>query len=333
MNYATQAALRVLLLHGDLDEAKVLAKILTQAGFAVIMSTLREASQACFWDAPPSLMLVADGTGGRPIETLSRHLRADPFLGRLPMVVLVGKRRADHVDWNELEVDDYVLVPYSAEDLVRRLRLAFHRMARSLDANPLTRLPGNTSIQQETLRRIDSGKPFALAYLDIDHFKAFNDRYGYLRGDEVLLVTARLLTTVVQEQAGGDAFVGHVGGDDFVCLSAPDLMDRICQILIQRFDLVIPDFYDPEDRGRGYIESIDRRGNREQFPLMTLSIAVVSNDRTLITHPGQISSIISQLKKRAKALPGSKYVKDQRTEERCSCGEGAETPTARAQSG
>jgi len=312
MSHATQAALRVLLLHGDPDEARVLSGILTQAGFAVIMGTLREASQASFWDAPPSLVLVAEGTGGQPIETLTRHLRADPFLGRLPMVVLVGKHRADHVQWDELEVDDYVLVPYSADDLVRRLWLALHRLARSLDANPLTRLPGNTSIQHEILRRIESGKPFALAYLDIDHFKSFNDRYGYVRGDEVLLVTCRLLSTVVGEQAGGDGFVGHVGGDDFVFMSAPGAMDTICQTVIQRFDLVIPDFYDPEDRARGYIDSVDRRGNREQFPLMTLSIAVVSTDRAPITHPGQISSIVSQLKKRAKALPGSKYVKDQR---------------------
>ena len=155
-------------------------------------------------------------------------------------------------------------------------------------------------------------QPFALAYIDIDNFKSFNDRYGYGRGNEVLIVTCRILTMVVGELAGPEGFVGHVGGDDCVFMSRPDSIDAIYQTVIKRFDLVIPDFYDRDDRLKGYIDSVDRRGNTEQFPIMSLSIAVVTNERVPIAHPGDVSKIASELKQRAKAAKGSVYVKDER---------------------
>jgi len=307
---------RVLLLHRDPSEAEILSETLVQHGFQVIVGDQSGPAMDTLVHHPPQIVLAAEGAQGRSIETLVRELNADPLIGQLPLVVLVREVRLDDVDWGALAVDDYVSVPYKPDDLVRRLRLCLSRQTRSLDANPLTRLPGNTSILRETTRRIECGKPFAVGYLDIDNFKSFNDRYGYARGDEVLMVTCRLVTTVVSEQAGAEGFVGHVGGDDFVFVTDPEVMDRACEAIIKRFDLVIPDFYDTEDRLRGYIDSMDRKGNHEQFPLMTLSIAVVTNEGAPIHHPGDISKIVSQLKKQAKAMKGSVYIKDQRVGER-----------------
>jgi diguanylate cyclase (GGDEF)-like protein len=301
---------RVLLLHGDPAEAARLEAALIPAGFEVEVATTP--AMVDLFTHPPSLVLVAEGVGGRSVETLTRELKADPLLGRLPIVFLVREVCVGDVDWAALALDDYITVPYRQDEVVRRLRLALSRMARSLDANPLTGLPGNTSILHETTRRIEVGKPFALAYLDVDNFKSFNDRYGYGRGDEVLNVTCRLLTTVVSELAGPEGFVGHVGGDDFVFMSGPEAIEEMCRAVIKRFDLVIPDFYDEEDRSRGCIDSVDRRGNHERFPIMTLSIAVVSNERTAITHPGDVSKRVSELKKKAKAIQGSAYVLDRR---------------------
>lgn len=294
----------------------MLVGVLGKAGFDLQTGDGTSLAMDELFHHPPTLVLVADGAGGRSVETLVRELKADPLLGRLPIVVLIREVRVDDVDWGALAVDDYITVPYRPNDVARRLRLCLSRMARSLDANPLTHLPGNTSILYETTRRIESGRPFALAYLDVDNFKSFNDRYGYGRGDEVLVVTCRLLTTVVSELAGAEGFVGHVGGDDFVFMSDPATIDAACQTVIKRFDLVIPDFYDREDRLRGYIDSVDRKGNHEQFPLMTLSIAVVTNEFAPIKHPGDVSMIVSQLKKHAKAMPGSVYLKDQRVGDR-----------------
>jgi GGDEF domain-containing protein len=293
---------RILLLHNNPVEAGRLAEVLKRAGFEADVHSGGSLPTHELFHQPPALVIVAEGARGCSVETLVRELKADPLLARLPVIVMVRDVRAGDVDWSSLMVDDYITVPYHPEEVIRRVRLCLSRMARSLDANPLTGLPGNTSILHETTRRIESGLPFALAYLDIDNFKSFNDRYGYARGDEVLVVACRLLTTVVQEFEGAAGFVGHVGGDDFVFMSSPAAVDNICQTVIKRFDLVIPDFYDEDDRARGFIDSIDRRGNHEQFPFMTVSIAVVTNEMQAITHPGDVS----------KLARGSAYLKDRR---------------------
>ncbi|MEW6544304.1 MAG: diguanylate cyclase [Nitrospirota bacterium] len=316
MTAIATACRRVLLLHGDPSEASALGEVLGRCGFEVCAGDPGGAELDDLLHHPPTLILAAEGAGGRSVETLVRELKADPLLGQLPIVIMLREVRVDDVDWGALAVDDYVTVPYRPEEIVRRLRLCLSRQTRSLDANPLTRLPGNTSILRETARRIESGKPFAVGYLDIDNFKSFNDRYGYARGDEVLVVTCRLVTTAVSEQAGAEGFVGHVGGDDFVFLCDPAVIDGICQTIIKRFDLVIPDFYDTEDRLRGHIDSVDRRGNHEQFPIMTLSIAAVSSETDTITHPADVSLIVSQLKRHAKTFEGSTYVRDQRKGDR-----------------
>ena len=303
---------RILLLHNDPTEIAKLTEGLAKAGFDVLSGTLGRIDMDELFHHPPVLILLADGTGGRTVETILRDLKGDPMLGRLPTVVLVRDIRINDFDWSGLPVDDYLTIPYQLDEVVRRIRLSLSRLARSLDANPLTRLPGNTTILHETTRRIESERGFALAYLDVDNFKSFNDRYGYSRGDEVLVVTCRLLTTVVNELGGGDAFVGHVGGDDFGFITAPDRIDRVCETVIKRFDLVIPDFYDDDDRQRGYIESVDRKGNRDQFPLMSVSIAVITTETGPIPHPGDISKRVSELKKKAKAIKGSVFVKDVR---------------------
>ncbi|MCW5796932.1 MAG: hypothetical protein LZF60_270247 [Nitrospira sp.] len=305
---------RILLLHNDPVEIERLTAGLSRSGFSVVVADAGRLALHELVHDPPCLVLAAEGTNGRSADTLARELRADPFLGRLPVIILIRESRVNDVDWAALGVDDYIAVPYRPEEVPQRVRLCLSRLERSLDANPLTRLPGNSTILHETTARIESGTPFALAYLDLDNFKSFNDRYGYARGDEVLVVTCRILTTVVSELAGTDGFVGHVGGDDFVFMSAPATIEAICQTLIKRFDLVIPDFYDPDDRGKGFIDSIDRRGNHERFPLMSLSIAVVTNEHRAITHPGDVSKIASELKKIAKSQPGSVYVKDHRKE-------------------
>lgn len=303
---------RILLLHSDPIEIERLTAGLSRSGFNVVTADAGRLAVHELVHDPPCLVLAAEGTNGRSADTLARELRADPFLGRLPLIILVRDIRVNDLDWATLGVDDYIAVPYRSDEVPQRVRLCLSRLERSLDANPLTRLPGNSTILHETTARIESRAPFALAYLDLDNFKSFNDRYGYARGDEVLVVTCRILTTVVSELAGTDGFVGHVGGDDFVFMSAPSTIEAICQTLIKRFDLVIPDFYDADDRGKGFIDSIDRRGNHERFPIMSLSIAVVSNEQSAISHPGDVSKIASELKKVAKSRPGSVYVKDHR---------------------
>jgi GGDEF domain-containing protein/CHASE3 domain sensor protein len=182
----------------------------------------------------------------------------------------------------------------------------------NLDANPLTRLPGNLAIEKALLTRLQEGVPFAFCLVDLDNFKAFGDRYGYIRGSEVLKKVAAILTDCVKTLGSGPDFLGHIGGDDFVIITEPLRMEKLCEKVIHDFDETIPAFYDEEDRRRGYIISRDRKDIEQQFPFMTVSIAVVTNQKRAITSPMQVAEIAAQLKQYAKTFPRSVYVVDQR---------------------
>ncbi|MDD5167326.1 MAG: GGDEF domain-containing protein [Syntrophales bacterium] len=155
--------------------------------------------------------------------------------------------------------------------------------------------------------RLDQGVPFALAYADLDHFKPFNDKYGFSRGDEVIKITGRLMLNMVRNRSHGNIFIGHIGGDDFICIMDPALIAETCQDVIDAFDQIIPSFYDAEDRAKGYIESYDREGRPRKFPIMRISIGIASTENGVFSHYGQVTSIASEMKHVAKKTPHSCY--------------------------
>jgi diguanylate cyclase (GGDEF)-like protein len=181
-----------------------------------------------------------------------------------------------------------------------------------LDASPLTRLPGNIAIERALLERIRRGEKFALCYADLDDFKAFNDTYGYAKGSEVIKVAGEIINEARRRFGRAEDFVGHIGGDDFVMITAPENVTNVCENIIEEFDRVIPYFYTPEDRERGFIEAADRYGVTRQFPLMTISIAVVSDASREIVSPSEIAQVAAEIKEFVKTLPGSNYLIDRR---------------------
>ncbi len=262
---------------------------------------------------PPALLVsdaqLPDMTG----DALVTLVKSENVYSQVA-VVLCLPNEALHAgrDWSTLEADDFVLLPFEQEEFKARIELTLARMTRTLDANPLTRLPGNTTIIQFIKDNIEKRRDFALGYVDLDNFKAFNDKYGFLRGDEALMMAARVIVNTVRSFPGGMNFVGHVGGDDFVFALPLDTVEAACRRLIARFDAIVPSFYDAEDRERGSIVSNDRRGEVQTFPLMSVSIAVVCNRDGSLGHYAEASAIASQLKKKAKENFASCFVIDQR---------------------
>lgn len=181
-----------------------------------------------------------------------------------------------------------------------------------LDASPLTRLPGGIAIETVLKKRIDSKKPLAFCVLDLDNFKAFNDRYGYANGSEVIKETAKIIDNVVKSKGTPDDFIGHVGGDDYVIITTPEFMREISSEIISQFDLRIPEFYDKEERARGFIRGKTRQGIEMEFPIMTISIAIVTNEHRQLTNPLEASEIAAELKDYAKTIPKSVFVVDKR---------------------
>ena len=182
----------------------------------------------------------------------------------------------------------------------------------SLDASPLTKLPGNLAIEKELLTRLSETSRFSFCLVDIDNFKGFNDRYGYARGSDVIKWLGEVLLGIKKDLGAPEDFLGHIGGDDFVVICDPDRVQAICNTIIEQFDKGIGEFYDPEDLKKGFIVSIDRDDKPAVYSIMTLSIAVVNTDRTLIREPKEIALKVTELKQYAKTFAKSICIMDRR---------------------
>ncbi|MEZ4599939.1 MAG: diguanylate cyclase [Syntrophotaleaceae bacterium] len=181
-----------------------------------------------------------------------------------------------------------------------------------LDANPLTRLPGNLTIERELNDRITSGRPFAHIYIDLDYFKAYNDRYGYHSGSSIISRVGAMIQEIVRGLGNEGDLIGHVGGDDYVVLSTPNKAEAIAAELIRRFDLIVPEFYNEEDRNAGFFIEKDRYGEERRFPLLSMSIAIVCTDNLRKPTAEAIGRECAKIKEHLKKLPGSNYLLDRR---------------------
>jgi len=206
------------------------------------------------------------------------------------------------------------------KDEFGRLAQAFAEMGRKLrdleqlrlDANPLTHLPGNLAIDREIEARFARGENFAHLYIDLDHFKAFGDRYGYMAGSEVIAQVGDLAAQVAQTHGSGNELVGHIGGDDYVVLTSPERAESIARGLIDEFDRIVPTLYSKEDLALGYFIGKDRFGTERKFPLLTMSIAIIQSENLSSPSPAAISRECATMKEHLKRLPGSNFMVDRR---------------------
>ena len=304
--------LRICLLIQDEELAASLQNLWPSDGMTwIVYPSGRFALERIFSD-PPDMVIAEQFLPEINGVDVLRMLKAENVYRQICAVLLVKNEALPTFLDTDLNVDELIVLPASDDELHIRLRLALYRTTVNLDANPLTRLPGNTSIINTVQRLVTRGEEFALAYADLDNFKPYNDRYGFSRGDEVLLMAARIIANIVSGYNRAYSFVGHIGGDDFVFLLPSDVIEDACQRVVSDFDTIVPNFYDPEDRTRGHILSYDRQGHALIFPILTVSIAVVLNTNARYTRYAQLAHEAGQLKKVAKAKPGSNYVIDRR---------------------
>jgi len=265
-------------------------------------------------DERPDLILLDVELPDMSGYVVCRNIRATPELQHTPIIMLTAHAlEKEELSGFEAGADDYIAKPFKPSRLLARVGTAIGRLERTLDANPLTRLPGNMSIHTELERRISSNKPFAVLYFDLNNFKSFNDRYGFMRGDEAIKLTADVLTKMFAATRIKGSFLGHVGGDDFIgVVDSHDVM-QLCEVVIDMFERSIRTLYDPEDLARGRITSVDRTGKRVELPIMGLAIAVITNRQRKFEHPAEISLISGDLKKWVKSAGRSAYAIDRRS--------------------
>ena len=179
--------------------------------------------------------------------------------------------------------------------------------------HPLTLLPGSNQIYQETQKRLQ--KPFAFIFADIDNFKAYNDKYGFFKGDMIIQKTVEIIKNAIKNSGNPTDFIGHIGGDDFIIISTPEKSEKIAKSICDNFDLEIKKYYTAQDLKNGKIITLDRKNNLVEFPIMTISVAIITNEYKKLTCIGQISQIAAELKSYAKTKPNgpnSNFVKERR---------------------
>jgi diguanylate cyclase (GGDEF)-like protein len=244
---------------------------------------------------------------------MTRRLREDPRTEAVSIIMLTARGlAADRLQGLTLGADDYVVKPFDAPELLARIRGVLRRAEYMRSVSPLTGLPGNIRIEDEIEARIHHGVDFALMYVDLDSFKAYSDRYGFVRGDEALRATAQVIRDAARSLGGPLSFVGHIGGDDFVVVTEPALGVPVADLIIRRFNELAPTLYDREDAARGYVEAEDRQGNRQRFPLLSVSIGIATTDARPFTHRAEAVAVATELKNYAKRAPGSSYQLDRR---------------------
>ncbi len=276
----------------------MLSLAMTSAGYNVLLAHDGVQALAQIKEHKPDLVLLDLQMPRMDGFTVCRSVKSDVFLRHIPVIMLTAQNQTQtKVTGLEAGADDYVTKPFDLDELLARLRTILRRTRLGLEANPLTRLPGNVTIEKEILRRIEDKAPFAVLYLDLNSFKAYNDIYGFVQGDEVIKETAKI---ILSASKGETDFVGHIGGDDFVVVSTPDRWEMLSQTIIERFDAKAPSFYNDEDRARGYIETKDRKGQMTRFPLLSIAIGVVSNMFRPMTSLGEVSHIGAEMKHFAK---------------------------------
>ena len=305
---------RILVVDDDVDIAAFVGQELELEGFEVALAHSGEDALTMVRQYQPDLVILDQLMPGLDGVEVIRRLRAQVVTSALPIIVLTARSQTvDKVVALTAGADDYLVKPFDTMELVVRVRGTLRRNQEFRDASPLTGLPGNNRILREIGDRLRSGQEFAVCYCDIDGFKAVNDAYGFARGDEFIVTLGRELLVAVNEAGPPPAFLGHVGGDDFVVICSPAQIRPLTDSAVSRFEQAADALYDEEDRMRRYVSVKSRRDGVKDVGLVTVSIGVALSTRREYTDPREVVAVASEMKTVAKSQPGSFVAMDRRT--------------------
>lgn len=261
----------------------------------------------------PAMIIIDEDTVETDVAELCRTVRSDENNTITPIAVISSNTdRAHRIEILKTDIEYFIKKPIDEEYLYYTIKNITSLMYINRRVSPLTGLPGNVQIQAEMKKRLMNKECFAIVYADLDNFKAYNDVYGFPAGDEIIKFTSKVLLENIHKIVDNNSFVGHIGGDDFVAIIGKTDYETVCQNLILQFDKEITSFYDEDDVERGYVEVANRRGIIEQFPLVSISVAVVEVDKNRFKTTLEIGEVGAQVKHKAKTIFGSTYVIDRR---------------------
>ncbi len=261
----------------------------------------------------PSLIVINEDAVDLDVVKLCRKIRKDENNMITPVIVVSSNSSRMHrMEILNEAVEYFIKKPVDEGYLYYTVKNLTRLLAINRRVSPLTGLPGNVQIQAELKKHLMKQEEFSVMYLDLDNFKAYNDEYGFLKGDEVIKYTANVITKCIHNDFNQIGFVGHIGGDDFIAIVPYKDTEALCQQIIARFDKGIKSFYNEADIENGYIEIANRKGIVEKFPLVSISIAVVVADKNRFDNILEIGDVSAQVKHAVKSVLGSSYAIDRR---------------------
>ena len=303
----------ILVVDDEEDIANLVAMNLADEGYETHTAHRGDDAMDLALKLRPDLIVLDLMLPGVDGVEVCRQLRQDPRTTTTSIIMLTARNLpADRIAGLEAGADDYVDKPFDVDELLARVTGRLRRARQLRQTSPLTGLPGNFEIEHRLEMLIADSANFALLHADLDNFKAYNDHYGFLRGDRAIVLTARVIGWAVADHGQNDAFVGHIGGDDFAIVCSTDAARPIADAIVSSFDEQVGNLYDADDRERGYIEVADRTGVVNSCPFLTISIGIASTEVRPIESPAEAAAIAVEMKRFAKSAGGSIWAMDRR---------------------
>ena len=261
----------------------------------------------------PSIIIINEDAIEVDIVEFCKKIRSDDDNSITPIIVVSSNSEKEHrIQILKESVEYYIKKPVNAQYLYYTIKNLGRLITINRRISPLTGLPGNVQIHAELKKRISNKEEFSVLYLDLDNFKAYNDVYGFLKGDEIIKFTADTIMTSIHSLIPNNSFIGHIGGDDFIAIVPTLNCEDVCKDIIANFDANVVRFFTEDDVEKGYIEVANRKGVIEQFPLTSISIGVVEADVGRFANILEIGEVGAQVKHMAKSVMGSSYAIDRR---------------------
>lgn len=261
----------------------------------------------------PALIIINEDTISEDVVALCNKVKENDDNNITPVIVVTSNVSREHrVEVLRASAEHFIKKPIDEEYMYYTIKNIVRLLYLNRRVSPLTGLPGNVQIQAEMKKRLLNHESFAMLYLDLDNFKAYNDVYGFFKGDEMIKFTARTIIKNVHSNEVENNFVGHIGGDDFVAIVSDPNYEIICQNIIAQFDSEVKKYFSKDDVEKGFIEVANRKGIIEEFPLTSISIGVVEVDAGRFANTLEIGEAGAQVKHLSKTIQGSTYVIDRR---------------------
>jgi diguanylate cyclase (GGDEF)-like protein len=302
----------ILVVDDDPDIARFVEVNLRSAGYDVSVAGDGEEALERAAELRPDLVLLDVMMPRLDGFEVAQRLRKNPQTANTSIIMLTAKAlSSDKVTGLQSGADDYIIKPFDPIELLARVKGTLRRAKEMRNLSPLTGLPGNIRIQEEIERQVREHRPFAVLYVDLDNFKTYNDKYGFVRGDRLIQGTARMIQDAVMAH-DTDGFVGHVGGDDFVAVVEPETAEDVAKRVCERFDEDRSLYYEDEDLDRGFVRMEDRKGVEQEIPLVSVSVGIATTSKRAFAHYGEAVAVATEMKQFAKRDGGSSYAVDRR---------------------